>query len=107
MTNKDYRLLEKHTEFDSKYADYVDQMFKACYEVGLTDVVIYCDGREGYQGDMDIHVEAKLNGVDVYYYLNQGYGSCSYCDWIQHENGEEEVKQEYIKNLKEALGIEL
>ena len=77
-------------------------MFEAAEAVGMTDVVIYSNGREDYQGEMDIHLEGKLNGLDVYYYLKQDYGSCSYCDWLE-QAGKKSVIDEYIENLKEAL----
>lgn len=98
---EDYKELEKHIR-EQGNTDYIDCMFEACERVGLKEVVIYSDGRQDYHGEMDIHVEAKLNDVDFYYYLRQDYGSCSHCDWIESV-GEEEITTEYVKYLKEAM----
>ena len=106
MKEKDYKELniyyEKTNEYDNEY---IDCMFEAAKAVGITDVVIYSDGRTDYQGEMDIHLEGKLNDIDIYYYLKQDYGSCSYCDWLERV-GEKNVIAEYIKYLKEALDLD-
>jgi len=96
-------LTRNTTRLDTNYPEYIDCMFDACKIVGLTDVVIYSNGREDYQGEMDIHVEANLNGVAFYYYLRQDYGSCSYCDWLEG-SGSHEVVEKYVDDLKEAIG---
>lgn len=103
---KDYKKLDVYYEKNQEYFnEYIDCMFEAAEAVGMTDVVIYSNGREDYQGEMDIHLEGKLNGLDVYYYLKQDYGSCSYCDWLE-QAGEKSVIDEYIENLKEALDLD-
>ena len=100
----DYHSLEKRTTIENEeYMDYIDCMLEACSDVGLKNVTVYSNGREGYAGDMDIHVEAKLNGNDFYFYLRQEYGSCSYCDWLEG-SGSDEVVEKYVNDLKEAIG---
>lgn len=104
---KDYHKLKKYTEVDLAnkiYLDYPECMVVAAMRLGLTDVVVYSGGTEDYYGEMDIHLKAKRNGKDIYFYLRQEYGSCSYCDWLDSV-GEEKVIDEYIKNLKLALEI--
>jgi hypothetical protein len=96
----EYKTLEKHT--GSNEYGYINCMFDACKKVGLKDVIIYSDGYEYYEGTMDIHIEAKLNDYEFYFYLRQDYGSCSYCDWLQ-DVGVDEVVNKYVKDLKEAI----
>jgi hypothetical protein len=100
---EDYKQLTCYTKL-GKWHDYIDCMIIACQKVGLTDIKVYSQGETDYQGDMDIHVEAKKGQEEIYYYLRQNYGSCSYCDWLQNV-GEERVIEEYIEYLKEALDI--
>lgn len=104
---KDYHKLEKYTEANlanKSYLDYPDCMLLAAIQLGLTDIVVYCGITGEYSRKMDIHLEAKLNGKNVYFYLRQDYGSCSYCDWLEGA-GEEKVINEYVKNLKLAFEI--
>jgi hypothetical protein len=98
---KEFEVISQETDFSGGYEGC---MLNACEELGLTDIKVYYDGYGGYSGTLDIHVEAKYKGKNIYYYLSQDYGSCSYCDWLEGSS-DEEVIEKYKEYLKEALGV--
>ncbi len=84
---------------------------QAAIQLGIKDVKVAShDDHPSYQGDMDLTLTGKVNGVEFSFVLFQSYGSCSYCDWLE-KAGEDEVIKEYKKNLQVFLldehGIEV
>lgn len=83
--------------------EYAACLRRAAEELGVKDAkVAVHDDHPSYQGDMDLTLTGKVNGVEFSFLLYQSYGSCSYCDWLERV-GDDKVIAEYKKQLQVFL----
>lgn len=102
--NKDYRNFNFIEKVDGHFG-YVDCLLQAAINIGVKKPKVYFNDPEpSYQGTIDLHLEGKYNGKNVYFFLYQSYGSCSYCDWLEGA-GSDDVIAEYEKQLKLAFDL--
>lgn len=101
--------IHKYDKSNIYFKCYIDCLFEAGVRVGFKpqNMVIYSRGKKGYTGEMDIHFEGLLNGDEVYIFIRQNYGSCSYCDWLESvylkDHELTEIVDEYEKQIRMVL----